>query len=422
MSASVAIVGAGISGLVAAHGLQKRCRLTVFEGEGRIGGHTHTVAVERGGRTYGIDTGFIVFNYETYPRFTALLEVLGVESQPSVMSFSVRDEGSGLEYRASNLNTMFAQRRNIMKLGMYRLIADIFRFRRASVALVAGGGSGERLGEYLRRERYSAFFISHFIVPMGAAIWSASTRATLEMPAFFFAKFFHNHGFLRVKGQPEWRVIKGGSCAYLGPLTAGFGECIRRGTPVERIERHEAYVLVRPRGGAAERFDYVVIAAHADQALRMLADATPQEREILGAFAYQENDVVLHGDTRMMPRARRAWASWNYHLVGDAARRVAVSYNMNILQSIPFDEHFIVTLNRGEEIGAEKVERRMVYAHPMYTHEGIAAQGRWGEINGVRRTYYCGAYWGNGFHEDGVVSGERAAAALGARLANDKKS
>lgn len=420
MSARVAIVGAGISGLTAAYRLRDKCRLTVFEAEERIGGHTHTVTVRRGERTYCVDTGFIVFNYETYPRFTALLGELGVESQASEMSFSVRDEGSGLEYRATNLNTMFAQRRNMLRPGMYLLLRDIFRFRRESVELVNEGGAGMSLGAYLRAKKYSGFFVTHFIVPMGAAIWSASTQETLEMPAAFFAKFFHNHGFLRVKGQPEWRVIKGGSSTYVEALTTTFVDGIRPKTPIERIERAGDHVRVTPRGGTTEEFDYVIIAAHADQALSMLADATEGEREILGAFPYQENDVVLHSDTRLMPRTRRAWASWNYHLMPEAQRRVAVSYNMNILQRIPFEEHFIVTLNRSEAIAAEKVERRLVYAHPVYTHAGVAAQGRWGEINGVRRTYYCGAYWRNGFHEDGVVSGERAAAAVLKRMTDDK--
>ncbi len=418
---AVAVIGAGISGLTAAYKLQDCCRLAVFEAEDRIGGHTHTVTLDLPGGPWHVDTGFIVFNHDTYPQFTTLLRTLGIDSQPSVMSFSVRDEAVDFEYRASSLNTLFAQRRNLLRPRMYRLMADILRFRRESVALLDDPHAAVTLGAYLAQQRYAAFFISHFIVPMGAAIWSASSADTLQMPAAFFARFFHHHGFLRVHDQPQWRVVKGGSCAYLAPLTAGFAECIRVKTPVERVQRMDDHVAVQAHGAAPEHFDYVIIAAHADQALRMLADATPAERELLHAFPYQDNDVVLHTDTRMMPRRRRAWASWNYHLTPDAARRVAVSYNMNILQTLPGPHDFMVTLNRSDALAPGSVLRRFTYAHPLYTHAGIAAQARWDEINGARRTFYCGAYWRNGFHEDGVVSGQRAAAALRALLSHNNE-
>jgi predicted NAD/FAD-binding protein len=399
----IAIIGSGIAGNVAAHRLHKEHEITVFEAGAHVGGHTHTHEIDSHGERYAIDTGFIVFNDWTYPNFIALLSELGVESQASVMSFSVRNEASGLEYNGTTINTLFAQRRNLLRPSFYRMLRDIVRFNREAPALLASS-TDIALGDYLAAHHYSSEFIGDYLVPMGAAIWSTDPARMLAFPARFFVRFFENHGMLSVDARPQWRAIRGGSARYVDKLVAPFRGRIRLNTPVESVRRMRDCVLVKARGAEAQRFEHVFLACHSDQALGLLADATPLERQILGAIPYQENEAVLHTDTSMLPHARRAWAAWNYHVVRESSERVALTYNMNILQSLAARETFCVTLNHSERIAPAKIIKRLVYHHPLFTPAGVAAQQRQHEINGQQRTYFCGAYWRFGFHEDGVVS------------------
>jgi predicted NAD/FAD-binding protein len=399
----IAIIGSGIAGNVAARGLHRDHDITVFEAASHIGGHTHTHDVQIDGEYHCIDTGFIVFNDCTYPNFIELLEEIAVETQPSAMSFSVRNETSGLEYNGTTLDTLFAQRRNLLNPAFYRLIAAILCFNREAPRLLEGS-SEITLGEYLQQQRYPRIFIDNYLLPMGAAIWSTDPAHMLAFPARFFVRFFHNHGMLSVDARPQWRAIRGGSARYVEKLVAPFRQQIRLNAPVETVLRSRGRVLVKVRDAAPEMFDQVFFACHSDQALRLLGDASPLEREVLGAITYQRNEVVLHTDSSMLPRAQRAWAAWNYHVLPQAGTRVALTYNMNILQSLHSRHTFCVTLNRGEAIAPDKIIQRLSYDHPLFTQAAVAAQQRQHEINGVNRSYFCGAYFGFGFHEDGVVS------------------
>jgi predicted NAD/FAD-binding protein len=394
----IAVIGAGIAGNVAAYHLHRSGHeVTVFEAGRHVGGHTHTHAVDG----LAIDTGFIVFNDRTYPNFTRLLDELGVASQPSRMSFSVRNEATGLEWGGATLNTLFAQRRNLLRPAFLRMVADIARFNREAPRFLDDGFE-TTLGAYLGGERYSRAFIDDYLVPMGAAIWSADPARMLEFPARFFVRFLHNHGMLTVNDRPQWRVVSGGSARYVERLTAPFRHRIRLEAPVSWIRRLPDGVLLRARS-VLERFDHAFIACHADQALALLADATPLEREVLGAIPYQENEAVLHTDASLLPRARRAWSAWNYHVRSEPGERVALTYNMNMLQGLAAPETYCVTLNRSAAIRPERIVKRIVYHHPLFTPGAVAAQARQRELN-AGRTFYCGAYWRFGFHEDGVVS------------------
>jgi len=399
----IAIIGTGIAGMTAAHRLHREHDITVFEANGYIGGHTNTVTVQQAGREYAVDTGFIVFNDWTYPNFCALLDELGVASQPSNMSFSVTCERTGLEYNGNSLNSLFAQRRNLLRPSFYRMLRDILRFNREAPALLAGDDE-LTLEAFLREGGYGREFVEHYIIPMGAAIWSAEPDIMRRFPARCFAGFFKNHGLLNVAERPQWRVIQGGSKRYIECLTAPYASRIRLNTPVQAVQRFADHVRVKSRNSEVERFDAVVFACHSDQALRLLADPSVDERAILGAIPYQENEAVLHTDARLMPKRRLAWAAWNYHLPATPRLRVPVTYNMNILQSLDAPEPFCVTLNYAEAIDPAKILYRTVYHHPVYTPESVAAQRRRSYIDGVNRTWYCGAYWYNGFHEDGVRS------------------
>jgi predicted NAD/FAD-binding protein len=409
----IAVIGAGVSGLVAARLLSRENDVSVFEAQEYAGGHTRTVDVPSGGRTWAVDTGFIVYNEENYPEFTRLLARLSVATKPSTMSFSARCERTGLEYCPSSLDALFVQRKNLLRPAFWRMLADVGRFRREAAGLIRTGDDGPTLGNFLDR-RYSRLFIEQFIVPMGAAIWSSPPGRVLDMPALFFARFFSQHRFLDATGQPQWRVVEGGSREYVAPLVAPFRDRIRLSTPVVSVRRFGEGVEVTPGGGTPERFDHAVIAVHSDQALKMLADASEAEREILSAIPYQENRVVLHTDTSFLPKGRAAWAAWNYLVPARATDRVTVTYDMNVLQGLPAPVEFLVTLNGAEGVRPGAVLREMTYHHPVFRREGVAAQGRRGEINGVRRTWYCGAYWGNGFHEDGVRSAVEVGRAFGA--------
>jgi predicted NAD/FAD-binding protein len=407
----IAIVGTGISGLVAAHHLHREHEITVFEAEDWIGGHTHTVDVEQDGETHRVDTGFIVYNHRTYPNFTRLLEELEVASQPSAMSFSVRCERTGLEYNGTSLNRLFAQRRNLFRPSFYRMLRDILRFNREAPRLLEDAAAPATLGGYLEAGGYSREFKEHYLVPMGSAIWSTDPARLTEIPARFFLRFFDNHGMLTVDDRPQWRVVRGGSDRYVEPLVRPFRDRIRLQCPVRSIARGADGVTIVAGDGPAEYFDEVVVATHSDTALRLLADPKPEEEEILGALPYQRNEVVLHTDASLLPRRRRAWAAWNYHVRPEPGP-VAVTYNMNILQSLRSRRPILVTLNRSDAIDPKKILRRFDYDHPLFTPEGVSAQDRWKEISGVDRTHYCGAYWGYGFHEDGVNSALGVCAAL----------
>jgi predicted NAD/FAD-binding protein len=399
----IAIIGSGIAGLTAAHHLHPAHDITVFEAGNHVGGHVHTHDVMSGGRAHRVDTGFIVFNHRTYPRFVELLGDLGVDSQPSDMSFAVSCGRTGLEYNGSSLNALFAQRDNLVRPGFWRMIQDILRFNREAPELLRRQDDGESLGEFLERGGYGERFRDYYILPMGAAIWSTDPARMLAFPARFFIRFFANHGLLSLDDRPLWRVIRGGSHAYVERLVAPFRARVRLATPVRRLARRPDHVTVYTDTGA-ERFDAVFLACHSNQALALLDAPSPQETEVLGAIPYQANEAVLHTDTRLLPRKRLAWAAWNYRMPDGPGGRVSLTYNMNILQSLDAEDTFCVSLNPGERIDSGRVIARMTYHHPLFTRAGVAAQARHREIDGTLRTYYCGAWWANGFHEDGVVS------------------
>lgn len=401
----IAVIGAGISGLVAAHRLHPEHDITVFEPNDYPGGHTNTVDVALNGERHAIDTGFIVFNDRTYPHFVGLLDELGVGSRPTTMSFSVRDDRTGLEYNGHSLNTLFAQRRNLLRPGFYRLLADILRFNREARRLVAECDDGLTVGEFLSRHGYSDEFVEQYLLPMGAAIWSCPTGKFGRFPIRFIVDFYHNHGLLDIRGRPTWRVVEGGARTYVQAMIRGFCDRIRLRTPVQSVRRLANRVDLQPRGGEVESFDHVIFACHSDQALRILgAGATRSEREILSAFPYERNVAVLHTDISLLPQTRRAWASWNYRCTGDDSVPASVTYNMNILQGIRSRQTFCLTLNDESRIAPEQVLRRFEYHHPVFTARRAAAQARHVELLSANRTSFCGAYWRNGFHEDGVVS------------------
>ena len=400
----IAIIGTGISGMTAGYLLGRDHDVVAYEANGVAGGHTATVDVPINGRTWSVDTGFIVFNHKTYPNFTRLLDRLAVASQPSVMSFSMQDMTSGLVFCPSSLNALFIQRRNLVRPAFYRMLLDAWRFKNGARRLLASSDDEITLDDYLSANRFGSDFIHRFLIPMGAAIWSAGPDAFRNFPARYFAEFFENHGFLNVVDQPQWRVIQGGSRNYIGPLTRSFADRIRVDSPVAAITRSPGQVTVTTADGHPDTFDHVVIAAHSDQALAMLTDPSAAERDVLGRIAYQANDVLLHTDTSVLPPRRAAWASWNYLNPERPQDRVALTYNMNILQGLDAPVTFCVSLNIGDRVDPGKVIRRFVYHHPMYTPDSLAARRRHRDISGVNRTSYCGAYWGYGFHEDGVNS------------------
>ena len=413
----VAVIGSGIAGNVAAYKLRKEHDITVFESGSYVGGHTNTMDVYEDDRALAVDTGFIVFNDRTYPNFIRLLEEIGQESQPSEMSFSVQADDGRVEYSGSSLNGLFAQRKNLLRPAFYRMIRDILRFNRTTLPNVDRLDGAETLRNYLLENGYSKEFIDHYLIPMAAAIWSAEPGSVLEMPVKFLVRFFANHGLLQISDRPVWHVIKGGSREYVNKLVAGHQDRIRLNSPVQSIRRTDDYVEVHSATGGSERFDYVFVACHSDQALSLLQDASPMEREVLGAIQYQSNEAILHTDASLMPRKRCAWSAWNYHIPRDSARHVAVTYNMNILQGLKANKQYLVTLNNDRHIDPGKVIRTVQYEHPVYSRESVAAQRRQSEIN-EDRTFFCGAYWRNGFHEDGVVSALSALGHFEERLSN----
>jgi uncharacterized protein len=415
----VAIVGSGISGLVCAYYLSKHHEVHVFEANPTLGGHTNTLTVTVSSGTYSIDTGFIVFNDRTYPNFIRLMDEIHVPSQPSSMSFSVKVETNGLEYNGTDLNRLFVQRRNFLRPSFYRMIRDILRFNQEAPLLLDQPNTSDiSLESYLTAHHYSAEFRDHYIIPMGAAIWSSSVAQMMEFPVAYFVRFFKNHGMLSVNDRPLWRVIQNGSHSYLPALTKSFQERIHTNSPVRSIRREDAGVVlaIDQKGVLNEaRFDHVILAGHSDQSLTALSDATALERDVLGSFSYQENKTILHTDTSILPRRKKAWASWNYFVPKQQRSKVAVTYNMNILQSIKAPETFLVSLNMADLIDPKKIVREIIYHHPVYNGRSVAAQKKWSTISGVNRTHFCGAYWGFGFHEDGVVSGLRVCESFGVK-------
>jgi uncharacterized protein len=411
----LAIIGGGVSGLVCAHKLAAEHELVLFEAGDEPGGHANTVRVESETGVHDVDTGFIVFNDRNYPNFERLLDELRVPTQASPMSFGVSD-GLNFEYSATSPNGLFASRSNLIRPSFHRMVADLVRFNREARELL-GSEEDPSLREWLAERRYSREFVERLIVPQASAVWSADPAQMWSFPARFLVEFFDNHGMLGFRGRPAWRTVTGGSRRYVETLTRPWKESLRLSTAVTKVSRHSDHVLVSTRTEEAERFDAVVIATHSDQALALLDDPSERERELLGAIPYQHNQAVLHTDRSLLPRRRRAWASWNYHLDADSPGDCTVTYHMNRLQSLRAEEEFCVTLNRTAAIDPERIIRTIDYSHPVYTPAGVAAQSRHAEISGRNRTHYCGAYWGWGFHEDGVNSALRVAREIGARRA-----
>ena len=416
-SQRIAIVGSGIAGLTAAHLLARKHDVSVFEANDYIGGHTHTVPVEMAGEQYEIDTGFIVCNDRNYPNFLKFMDQLGVSLQPTEMSFSVRNDSENLEYNGHSLNTLFAQRKNLLRPRFIRLVSDILSFNKASKAAIAQQQIEDiTLDEFLAQQNLGDRLRLNYLLPMVAAIWSCSVEQAGQFPLAFFLRFFLNHGLLDIKNRPQWYVLKEGSHAYIAPMTDSFRDRIRLSSPVRAVTRDKASVSLTTAAGT-ETFDQVIFACHSDQALALLQDASDQENEVLAAIAYQDNSVILHTDVGLMPKRKLAWASWNF-LAGETATHELplVTYSMNILQGVQSPEPFLVSLNAKNKIDPDKILQEFVYAHPVYSATSSAAQARRNEICGHKRTHFCGAYWYNGFHEDGVRSALDVAKRFGESL------
>jgi len=402
----IAIIGTGISGLTAAYLLHDEHDLTLFEANDYVGGHVHTHELEAEGRRWRVDSGFIVYNEKTYPNFIKLLKRLKVVSQKSSMGFSVKASHKNFEYSGTSLKTLFAQRRNLFRLSFLVMIKDMLRFNRVAKSKLDGLAESMTIIDFLKQNKFSKHFVENYIVPMGAAIWSTAAEKTIEMPAVFYIRFFQNHGLLQINNRPQWRVIKGGSKSYIEKIIAGFEKQIKLSTSVKKIIRYkdEVEVFFGKSGEHSSKFDKVIIATHSDQALQMLEKPSAKEKEILGSLPYQENEALLHTDESILPRNKQTWSSWNYLLNENKKAPVTLTYSMNILQSLTARTHFLVTLNSSNNIDPNKILKKLSYQHPLYTVEGVRLQKEKYLINGKNNTFYCGAYWGNGFHEDGVVS------------------
>jgi uncharacterized protein len=423
----IAIVGAGVSGLVAAHLLHREHEIAVYEAGSYAGGHTNTIRVDTAHETHHVDTGFIAMNDRNYPNFTRLLERLGVATQATHMSFSVKGEDEDFEYSGTPRG-LICQPRNLLSPRFQRMIADLLRFNRELRRLLPrqesgesspGGGSqgDESLGDFLARHRFSHAFVERLIVPQVSAVWSADPRELHSFPARFLAEFFANHGMLGFRDRPRWSTVAGGSARYVQALTQPYRDRIRLNCAVASIARLPDHVELTAAGQAAERYDQVILATHSDQALSLLRDPSQHEARVLGAIPYQRNEAVLHTDSTLLPRRRSTRAAWNFHLLREPKQLSTVTYYMNHLQRLTADRDYCVTLNRTEAIDPAKIIATIDYAHPVYTSEGVSAQAERASIGGLeRRTHYCGAYWGWGFHEDGVLSALRACAPFGGSL------
>jgi uncharacterized protein len=421
----IAIVGAGVSGLVAAHLLHREHDIVVYEAGDYAGGHTNTIRVDTAYQTHAVDTGFIAFNDRNYPSFTRLLERLGVATQPTHMSFSVKGEDEDFEYSGTPRG-LFCQPSNLVSPRFQRMMLDLARFNRELRRMLAharpdagspGGDADECLEQFLARHRFSRAFVERLIVPQVSAVWSADPRRMRSFPVRFLAEFFANHGMLGFRDRPRWSTVSGGSASYVRALIAPFAERVLLRCPVQSIERRDGHVEVAIAGCAPVHYDHVIVATHSDQALTMLADPSPQEARLLSAIPYQPNEAVLHTDATLLPRRRAARAAWNFHLLREPKPLSTVTYYMNHLQRLDADLDYCVTLNRTEAIDPAKIIRTIPYAHPVYTPEGVAAQAEHASISRRdTRTHYCGAYWGWGFHEDGVRSAMRACEPFGVAL------
>ena len=398
----IAIIGSGISGNTLAYHLNSNHHITLFENNSRVGGHSHTHAIDLFNQKFHVDTGFIVFNKKTYPHFLDLLHELHVPYENSAMSFSVKDSQKDFEYNGTNLNALFAQRKNLISPTFYKMIKEILRFNKNSTLLL-NSYKEISLGEYLDQEAYSEFFKKYYILPMGSAIWSSNYKTMMEFPAKFFVRFFDNHGMLNVNDRPQWLTIKGGSVNYVKKLTASFASKIKLNEKIQSIDRKSDHVIIQFQD-RTEKFDWVFFACHSDEALKLIKSPTQDEKSILKAIPYTDNEVILHYDENFMPKRKLAWAAWNYHINQNIHSPVSLTYNMNILQNLITNVPILVTLNPQEKINKKKIIKKLSYAHPQYSLQSIVAQSNYHLISGVNRTSFAGAYWGNGFHEDGVKS------------------
>ena len=398
----IAIVGSGISGNTIAHLLHKKHNITLFEKNNRIGGHSHTHNIEINGSPISVDTGFIVFNKKTYPLFSSLLRELDVAHEDSKMSFSVFSKKTGLEYNGTSLNTLFSQRRNIFNPKFIKMIFEILRFNKESLGLLTTSKELS-LGDYLAKNTYSDYFLKNYILPMGSAIWSSNLETMIKFPAKFFVTFLHNHGMLNINNRPQWLTISNGSKSYVQKLCYPFIDNIRLNSNIKFIERKSNKVIVHSKYGS-ENFDYIFMACHSNEALAILKDASNNEKEILGAIPYTNNEVYLHTDSSIMPKYKLSWAAWNYNIDSKESEPITLTYNMNILQNIKIETPVLVTLNPKGCIDPKKIIKKLNYAHPTFSIDSINAQKKHHIISGINRTFFAGAYWGNGFHEDGVKS------------------
>lgn len=412
----IAVIGGGISGLVAAYCLADDHALTLFEANDYLGGHTNTVRVDLGDEQHQVDTGFIVFNNRTYPKFTALLAELGIAAKPTIMSFSVRNDEADLEYNGHSLAMLFAQKRNLVRPWFYRMLTDIVRFNRLASTEDHGDLEGQSVREFVAQHQFSQVFVEQYLLPMGSAIWSCPLRCFADFPISFVVSFFRNHGLLSLRDRPTWYVVEGGSQAYVRAMTKKFAPAVRLNAPIASVTRSSEGVQVRTRAGQCEDFDHVIFACHSDQTLRILGEgATALERSVLSSFPYVSSEALLHTDTSILPKRRSAWASWNYRTGGSEANPPVVTYNMNILQGLKSRHTFCVTLNAESQIDPKRVLGRYVYEHPTFDSRRAAAQARHPELVDANRSSFCGAYWRNGFHEDGVVSALSVVAAIRGR-------
>ncbi|MCX6124770.1 MAG: FAD-dependent oxidoreductase [Proteobacteria bacterium] len=414
--ARVAIIGGGISGMCSAYLLADRHDVALFEAGAYLGGHTHTHSISRPDGNWNVDTGFIVYNNKTYPSFIKLLKRLNIEGQPTTMSFSVRSDTEDVEYNGTSMRTLFAQNRNIVRPAFWRMIRGIIAFNRDCKALLMGPPVTTTLGSFLGSGSYSREFADWYIRPMAAAVWSTGTGSILDMPIYFLARFFENHGFLNIEDRPQWCTVKGGSSSYANAIAKHLGSRVRLNSAIVSVDRSPSEVILNTRAGVKEKFDHVIVACHSDSALKLLSEPTPTEQKILGAIRWSKNKILLHTDESVLPKRRLAWAAWNYYLSGESgtpSNNAVVTYHMNLLQGHKAKESLLVSLNSAHMIRADKILKSITYHHPIFDRSSTQAQAEWNTICGPQsRTQFAGAYWFNGFHEDGVQSALRAVQAI----------
>ena len=399
---NIAVIGSGISGLTTAYLLSRKHNITLFEKNDYIGGHTHTHSIEEEGTIYNVDSGFIVYNENTYPNFIKLLDSLNVKRQHSSMGFSVKSYNKDFEYSGNSLSAVFSKKSNLFNPYFLNMLRSIIRFNKNSVKDLETMNESTLLIDYLKSKNYSDYFINYYIIPMAASIWSTSPNFILEMPAIFFIRFFDNHGLLKITNRPQWWVIKNGSKQYVKKILDDFNGTIHLNTTINELKRESNKVYIKINNDT-KIFDAVVLATHSDQSLSIIKDLSDNEKNVLGKIKYQKNTALIHTDTSILPKRKKAWSSWNY-LLDKNDNKVILTYNMNILQSLKSKKTYCVTLNNTDMINENKIIKKITYHHPLFTKESVYAQSQKNLICGVNNTYFCGAYWGNGFHEDGVNS------------------